>query len=90
MTADPSPSNLQARVLQLVAETQQIDVAEIRLDSTFEELGIDSFDGLNLLFAVENEFGVRVSDEQARELKSVRDIVDGIRRLRGEAATSGA
>ncbi|MBI1355828.1 MAG: acyl carrier protein [Acidobacteria bacterium] len=69
------------RVIRLIAENQQIDAGTITIDSTFEELGVDSFDGVNLLFAVEGEFDVSVSDEQAKQLRSVRDVVEGVRQL---------
>ena len=75
------------RVIRLIAENQQIDAETITIDSSFEELGVDSFDGVNLLFSVEGEFDVSVSDEQAKQLRSVRDVVDGVRQLL--AAKSG-
>lgn len=74
-------TEVEERIRKLVAENQQIDAATIRADSTFEELGIDSFDGLNLVFAVEQEFDVRVSDEQAKGLRSLQDVVRGVEKL---------
>ena len=75
--------------MQLVADTQKIDPATIRPESTFEELKIDSFDGLNLLFAVESEFDIRVADEEAKNLRSVRDMIDGVRKLLSDKQTAG-
>ena len=74
-------TEIEQRVIRLAAETQKIDAAEIRPDSTFEELKIDSFDGLNLLFAVESEFDIRVSDEEAKSLRSVADMIEGVNKL---------
>ncbi len=74
-------TEIEQRVIRLVAETQKIDPAEIRPESTFEELKIDSFDGLNLLFAVESEFDIHVSDEDAKSLRSVKDMVEGVEKL---------
>ena len=43
----------------------------------FEELGIDSMDGVNIVFALENEFNINVPDEDVKNIRSVRDMVDG-------------
>ena len=82
-------SDVENRVIRLVAETQKIDPALIRPESSFEELKIDSFDGLNLLFAVESEFDIRVSDEDAKSLRSVRDMIEGVEKLLAEKRASG-
>jgi acyl carrier protein len=82
-------SDIENRVIRLVAETQKIDPTLIRPESTFEELKIDSFDGLNLLFAVESEFDIRVSDDDAKSLRSVRDMIDGVRKLLAGRQSSG-
>jgi acyl carrier protein len=74
-------TEIEQKVIGLVAETQKIDLAEIRPESTFEELKIDSLDGLNLLFAVESEFDIHVPDEEAKKLRSVSDVVEGVQKL---------
>jgi acyl carrier protein len=74
-------TEIEQKVIGLVAETQKIDLAEIRPESTFEELKIDSLDGLNLLFAVESEFDIHVPDEEAKKLRSVSDVVEGVKKL---------
>ena len=83
-------NDLEQRVIHLIAENQQIEESKITIDSTFEELGVDSFDGVNLLFAIENEFAINVSDEQAKQLRSVRDIVEGVRNLKAAKQSEGA
>jgi acyl carrier protein len=79
---------LAPRVISVIAATQHIPAEKITLDSTFQELNIDSLDGINILFALENEFNVNIPDDAAQTLKGVRDIVDGIRKLL-ESATAG-
>jgi acyl carrier protein len=69
------------RVIRVLAETQHIDASTIRAESTFQELGIDSFDGINVLFAIESEFDINVPDEAAKQLRSVQDIIDGVGKL---------
>ena len=83
-------SEVLERVRRVVSENQQIEPQKITIDSTFEELGIDSFDGVNLLFGIESEFDIQVSDEDAKKLRGIRDVVEGVERLTAErAVTSG-
>jgi acyl carrier protein len=74
---------LTGRILRIIAETQRRDPATVTIDSTFEELGIDSMDGVNIVFALENEFNINVPDEEVKTIRSVRDMVEGVRKLNG-------
>ena len=67
--------------METIAKTQKIPVESVTLDKTFEELKIDSLDGINILFALESEFKVDVPDEAARQILSVRAAVEGIQKL---------
>jgi len=75
------PDDLEKRVIHVIASTQHIPADTITIDSTFEELKIDSLDGINILFAVENEFNINIPDDAAQTIKTVRQMVDGIRTL---------
>jgi acyl carrier protein len=75
------PDQLSARVIQVIAKTQHLPVESIAIDQTFADLKIDSLDGMNILFAVESEFDISIPDDQAAEIKSVRDMVEGIQKL---------
>ncbi len=72
------------RVMQVIAKTQHIETSSFTADSTFEEMKIDSLDGINIVFAVENEFGIDVPDEAMKALRSVRDVIAGVERLLAE------
>jgi acyl carrier protein len=73
--------------MKIIADTQHLAPEKIQPESSFQELGIDSLDGINILFAVENEFNVNIPDEAAQTIRSVREMVDGISKLleQGEA-----
>jgi acyl carrier protein len=73
--------DLTRRVLRIIAETQRKDPAQVTIDSSFEELGIDSMDGINIIFALENEFNINVPDEDVKSIRSVRDVVEGVVKL---------
>lgn len=72
---------ISARVIGVIAKTQHIPAESITIDSSFEELKIDSLDGINLLFALESEFDVDIPDDAARQIRSVRQMVEGIGKL---------
>lgn len=69
------------RILRIIAETQRKDPSQVTIDSTFEELGIDSMDGVNIVFALENEFNINVPDDDVKSIRNVRDMVEGVIRL---------
>ena len=69
------------RVIRAIAETQRVPEESIQPDATFEQLGIDSLDGIQIAFAIENEFNINVPDEAAKQLRSVQDIIDGVEKL---------
>jgi acyl carrier protein len=69
------------RVARVIAKTQHIPEESITIDTTFEELKIDSLDGINILFAVEGEFDVDIPDDAARQIRSIREMVEGIEKL---------
>jgi acyl carrier protein len=83
------PDDIEQRVISVIASTQHIPAESITIDSTFEQLKIDSLDGINILFAVENEFNVNIPDDAAAAIKSVREMVDGIRKLREDGDGAG-
>ncbi|MGA3187151.1 MAG: phosphopantetheine-binding protein [Bryobacteraceae bacterium] len=80
--------DLQARVIKVIAKTQRIPPETVTIDSTFEELKIDSLDGINLIFALESEFNVDIDDEEARTIKSVRQMAQGIAQLLAQKPSS--
>ena len=89
--ATPGEDDLTRTVLRIVAETQRKELSQVKVDSTFEELGIDSMDGVNIVFALENEFDINVPDDEVKNIRSVSDMVSGVRRLVAEkpAGASG-
>jgi acyl carrier protein len=78
--------DLKARVIKVIAKTQRIPPETVLIDSTFEELKIDSLDGINLIFALESEFNVDIPDEDARAIRSVRQMAQGIAGLMAQKA----
>jgi len=65
---------LEKKVIELIAQKKRIPPESITLDSTFLELGIDSLDGMDLLFTFEQSFKLTIPDEVAQQMKSVRQV----------------
>ena len=63
-----------------------MDARKIGLDSSFEELSIDSLDGVNILFALENELDIQIPDEAAKQIRSVGQVVEGMEKLLAQKA----
>ena len=67
------------KVKQLIAEHLNKPVEEITEEKEIvKDLGADSLDTVEMLMALEDEFGVTVSDEDAIKIKTVGDIVNTI------------
>ncbi len=75
---------LAGQVIRVIAQTQRIPEETISVESTFEELKIDSLDGINIVFALENEFAINIPDEGVQNLRSIRETVDGVKKLLAE------
>jgi len=81
-------SDLASRVTAVIAKTQHLEPEKVTLESSFEELGIDSLDGVNILFALENEFDIQISDEAAKQIRTVRQTVEGVEKLVAQKAAA--
>jgi len=78
------------RVISCVAKTQKLSAENITIDSRFEDLGIDSLDGVNILYALETEFNVSIPDEGVLGIKSVREAVEQLDKLLSARGANGA
>ena len=68
------------QIQKLIAEKLEIDESKITLDSSFRgDLGADSLDTYELVYANEEELGVSIPDEKANEFETVRDAYNFIK-----------
>lgn len=88
------PDELAEKVMEAIASSKRIPRERVSLDSTLEDLGLDSLDQLNLLFALESDFNISIPDEEAKSIRTVSEMVEGVRKLvagaSGQAAASVA
>lgn len=71
--------SIEARVIAIVAEQLGIEEDTIRVNASFiEDLGADSLDTVELVMALEEEFGCEIPDEAAEKITTVQEAVDFI------------
>ncbi|WQU80447.1 acyl carrier protein [Helicobacter pylori] len=60
----------------VIAEQLGIDVSQVTPEAKFvKDLGVDSLDILELIMALEERFGIEISDEQAEKIVNVGDVM---------------
>ncbi len=75
----PELDSLEQKVIELIAQKKHVAPESVTLDSTFAELGIDSLDGMDLLFTFEETFKLSIPDEVAQQMKTVRQVTEALR-----------
>ncbi len=61
------------KVAALIAENRDLDASELTMETTFESLGFDSLDTVELVMTFEEEFGVTLEVDE--NLKTIGDVV---------------
>lgn len=69
------------RVLKVIATSKRIPLETVTIDSDFLQLGIDSMDAVEILFAMENEFDISIPDDEVRSVRNVRQMCEGVEKL---------
>ena len=72
-------ASTEERVKQIVAEQLGVDDAQVTPEASFmDDLGADSLDTVELVMALEEEFDIEISDEDAEKIQTVQDAVNYI------------
>lgn len=72
-------SSIEKRVKEIVAEQLGVDEAQVNGEASFmDDLGADSLDQVELVMALEEEFDIEISDEDAEKIATVQDAIDYI------------
>ncbi|KHK02484.1 acyl carrier protein [Desulfovibrio aerotolerans] len=73
------------KVKEIIVDQLGVDAAEVLPEAKFvDDLGADSLDLTELIMAMEEEFGVEISDEDAQTIQKVQDAISFIEKKKGE------
>lgn len=68
------------KVKEIIVDQLGVDEEEVTLEASFiEDLGADSLDIVELIMALEEEFGLEIPDDEAEKISNVNDAVEYIR-----------
>ena len=71
-----SEQEVLAGLAEIVVEETGVDTADVQLDKSFtDDLDIDSLSMMTIVVNAEEKFGVRIPDDEVKNLKTVRDAV---------------
>jgi len=72
-------ASVEEKVKHIIVEQLGVDEDEVKPDASFvDDLGADSLDVVELVMALEEEFGLEISDEDAEKLRTVQQAIDYI------------
>ncbi|MDA0767336.1 MAG: acyl carrier protein [Verrucomicrobia bacterium] len=77
-------SDIEAKVREIIVEQLGVNADQVTREAKMiEDLGADSLDAVELVMAIEEEFGIEVPDEDAEKLISVGNIIDHVEKVKG-------
>jgi acyl carrier protein len=71
---------VEQKVISIIADQLSVDESAVKPEASFiNDLGADSLDTVELIMALEEEFGVEISDEEAEKIQTVQAAIDYIK-----------
>ncbi|MDR0538916.1 MAG: acyl carrier protein [Spirochaetaceae bacterium] len=68
------------KIRELIADKLEIDKSKVTLEASFrQDLGADSLDTYELVYAIEETMGIKIPDEKANEFETVKDAYEFIK-----------
>jgi acyl carrier protein len=66
----------QTKVISLIADELSKDPSALSEASSFQDIGADSLDVVEIIMKLEEYFGLEIKDEDAEKMKTIHDIID--------------
>jgi len=75
---------MEDKVKEIISKQLGVDASEVTDEASFvDDLGADSLDTVELVMALEEEFGVEIPDEDAEKIAKVKDAIEYIKTKKG-------
>ena len=72
---------LESQVIRIIAEAKNLDPNGISTATAMADLGLDSLDGMSIIFDLENAFDIEIPEDAPAQAKTVGELVEGLRVL---------
>lgn len=70
---------MEEKVIDIIVDKLGVERSEVTPEAVFvDDLGADSLDLVELIMAMEEEFGFEIADEEAEKLRTVQDVISFI------------
>jgi acyl carrier protein len=78
------PMSIDEKIKKIICEQLEVNEEDVVPEASFvDDLGADSLDQVELIMAMEEEFGISISDEEAEKIVTVKDAIDYIQQHQG-------
>jgi acyl carrier protein len=79
--------SIEEKVIEIIVEQLDVTREECVPEASFiEDLGADSLDLVELIMAMEENFGVEISDEELQKIRTIQDAINFIKKKKGLAS----
>ena len=76
--------SVEEKIKKIICEQLEVDEKDVMPEASFvDDLGADSLDQVELIMAMEEEFGISISDEEAEKIATVRNAIEYIEKNTG-------
>ncbi len=77
--------SVEEKVIDIIVEKLNVPREQVKPEASFiDDLGADSLDLVELVMAMEEAFGMEISDEEAEKLRTVKDVIEYVKSRVGE------
>ena len=79
-------------ILQIIADYKGLSVGEVKPDQSFEDLGIDSLDAIDIIYEIEDKYGIDIPQEalDLQNTKTVGDVMAVVQKHLTDGSIPGA
>ncbi|MCU0531733.1 MAG: acyl carrier protein [Syntrophales bacterium] len=79
--------SIEEKVIEIIVEQLDVTREECVPEASFiEDLGADSLDLVELIMAMEENFGIEISDEELQKIRTIQDAINYIKKKKGLAS----